>query len=134
MGNTTKKNTCASALKAFKDIVTEFGKPLRLNTDRGSELICKNFERYLDENNIKHYLSYSVRKCPIIERFNLTLQNILYRMMAQNRSYKWSEFLPQAMQIYRKRYHRTIKMSPREAELGENEEAVRASLIEFFHR
>ena len=84
-----KENKCAVVMECFKDILQKCGeKPERLNTDRGSELICKKFTIFLKENKIHHYLSYSLRKCPVVERFNLTLQRLLYKMMKQNNTYE----------------------------------------------
>ena len=112
-----KQNTCKNIMNCFQDILSKCGEqPERLNTDRGSEMICKSFRDYLKQKQIHHYLSYSLRKCPVIERFNLTIQNLLYRIMAQNRSYKWTKFLDNAMEIYLNRKHRTIKMSPIEGD------------------
>ena len=111
-----KDNKCKTVMECFKDILDKCGeKPERLNSDRGSELICKQFEKYLKDNEIHHYLSYSLRKCPVIERFNLTIQSLLYKIMRKNNSYEWVRFLDQAMNIYLHRKHRTIKMSPMEA-------------------
>jgi len=130
-----RKNTCDAVMKCFQTILSICGKkPERLNSDRGSELICKKFETFLSEKKIFHYLSYSLRKCPIIERFNLTIQNLLYKIMAKNRNLKWSNYIDQAMEIYLNRKHRTIKMSPKLAELNENEDIVRKHLIEFFYK
>ena len=96
-----KDNKCKTVMECFKDILGKCGeKPERLNSDRGSELICKQFEKYLKDNEIHHYLSYSLRKCPVIERFNLTIQSLLYKIMRKNNSYEWVRFLDQAMNIY----------------------------------
>ena len=130
-----RANTCENVLNCFKEILKSCGqKPERLNSDRGSELICKKFEVFLKRENIHHFLSYSVRKCPIIERFNLTIQSLLYKIMAHNRSLKWSSFIDQAMQIYLSRKHSTIGMSPLEAEKVSNGAEVRKNLLAFFHR
>ena len=130
-----KANTCDNVMNCFKDILDKCGKPpQRLNSDRGSELICKKFENFLKENNIFHYLSYSVRKCPIVERFNLSFQNILYKIMAHNRTLIWFQYIEQAMDIYLKREHSTIGMSPLEAEKEENSVQVRKNLLSFFHK
>ena len=86
---------------------------LKDNTDRGSELICKNIKTFLKENNIHHYLSYCIRKCPVVERFNLTIQTLLYKIMAKNNSYVWTKFIDHVMKIYLNRKHRTIKMTLR---------------------
>ena len=121
-----KENKCAVVIECFKDILRQCGdKPERLNTDRGSELICKKFADFLKENNIHHYLSYSLRKCPVVERFNLTIQRLLYKMMKQNNTYEWTKLIDKAMKIYLNRKHRTIKMSPLQAEKDQNESIVR---------
>ena len=89
-----KENTCNNVMLCFKDILSKCGeKPDRLNTDRGSEMICKKIEIYLKENKIHHYLSYSLRKCPVVERFNLTIQSLLYKIMTKYRSMEWVKFL-----------------------------------------
>ena len=130
-----KSNNCQSVMDSFKSILSSCGEnPERLNSDRGSELICKKFAKYLAEQKIHHYLSYSLRKCPIVERFNLTIQNILYKIMAQRRSLSWSSFIDQAMTIYLNRKHRTIGMSPLEAEKIENHKNVRKNLLQYFHK
>ncbi len=129
-----KKNDCDTALKIFKLIVERAGKPRKLNTDKGSEMKCAKFNRFLNINNIFRYYTYSQRKAAIVERFNLTIQNILYRQMSKNRSYKWTNFLTTALKIYRSRYHRTIKMTPQQAEQPENESKVRQNLLEFFQK
>ena len=125
-----KENTCNNVMLCFKDILSKCGeKPERLNTDRGSEMICKKFENYLKENKIHHYLSYSLRKCPVVERFNLTIQSLLYKIMSHNRSLEWVKFLDQAMKIYLNRKHRTIKMSPIEGDKDENEVEIRNTYL-----
>jgi hypothetical protein len=126
-----KDNKCKTVMECFQDILRKCGeKPQRLNSDRGSELICNQFKKYLKDNNIHHYLSYSLRKCPVIERFNLTIQTLLYKIMRKNNSHEWTKYLDQAMNIYLHRKHRTIKMSPLEAEKDENEMEVRRTYFE----
>lgn len=50
--------------------------------------------------------------------------------MRKNNSYEWTKFLDQAMNIYLNRNHRTIKMSPLEAEKEENQIKVRQTYFE----
>ena len=126
-----KNNKCETVLKCFKDILKKCGdKPEKLNTDRGSELICKKFETFLKEVGISHYLSYSLRKCPVVERFNLTIQRLLYKMMDQANTFRWVDLLDSAMAIYLNRTHRTIKMSPLEAEKEESSLTLRRIYFE----
>ena len=126
-----RANTCQNVMNSFKDILEKCGKkPERLNTDRGSEMICKQFKQFLERNNIHHYLSYSLRKCPVVERFNLTIQSLLYKIMAQKKSLKWVDFIDQAMKIYLTRKHRTIGMSPIEGDKEKNEKKIRSMYFE----
>ena len=126
-----RDNKCKTVMKCFKDILKKCGeKPERLNSDRGSELICKEFATFLRDNDIHHYLSYSLRKCPVIERFNLSLQRLLYKILKKNNSYEWVRFLDHAMKIYLNRKHRTIKMTPIEGEKDVNEKKLRKIYLE----
>ena len=128
-----KANTCKNVMECFKDILKKCGdKPKRLNTDRGSEMICKQFSEFLKKENIHHYLAYSVRKCPVVERFNLTIQQLLYKIMAKNNSLEWVKYIDQAMNIYLKRKHRTIGISPIEGDKVENEDKLRKKYLDRF--
>ena len=121
-----KKNTCGNVIDCFKDILSKCETlPERLHTDRGAELICKKFDDFLKEKGIHHYLAYSVRKCPVVERFNLTIQKLLYKLMAKNNTLEWVKYIDTAMKIYLNRVHRTIKMSPLDAEKKENQKLLR---------
>ena len=121
-----KANTCQNIMECFKDILNKCGdKPKRLNTDRGSEMICKQFREFLKRENIHHYLAYSIRKCPVVERFNLTIQQLLYKIIARNNSLEWVKYIDQAMKIYLNRKHRTIGISPMEGDKEENEDKLR---------
>ena len=75
---------------------------------------------YLSTQNIKHIFSYSLRKCPNIERFIYTIKRILYQIMEHHNSLQWTKFIDLALHIYHNRKHRTIKMTPNEAELEKN--------------
>ena len=124
---------CETVLLCFKDILKKCGqKPQRVQTDRGTEFICKTFENYFKDEMIFHYLSYSDRKCPVVERFNLTIQQLIYKIMEYKSTNRWIDCIEQAMKIYLSRKHSTIKMSPLEAEKPINESKVRQNLTIFF--
>ena len=126
---------CETVLICFKDILKKCGKkPERVQTDRGTEFICKTFEKYFKDEMIFHYLSYSDRKCPVVERFNLTIQQLIYKIMEYKSTNRWIDCIEQAMKIYLNRKHSTIKMSPLEAEKPINESKVRQNLTIFFSK
>ena len=128
-----KSVTCDTAVECLKDVFSKCGKlPEKIQTDKGSEFKCSSMKRLMDDNNIIHYYSYSDRKCAVVERFNLTIQQLLYKMMTQFRSYEWTKLLPKAMNIYLNRTHRTIEMSPLEAEKDENKDKLQDTYIQIY--
>ena len=130
-----KSKDCETTKKCFEDILSKCGEqPEKLQTDRGSEFVCAKFKNFLKSRNIHHYLSYSDRKCPVVERFNLTIQQILYKILDKNESFRWIDYLDQAMQIYNNRKHTTIRLSPKDAEKRENETTVRKAFIKRYNK
>ena len=120
-----KTKHCGSVLKAFKQLFKECGRlPSYLQTDKGLEFMCKELKQFLKENNVKHYFATSDKKCAFVERNNRTLQDILYRMMDNHNSHRWIKFLDKAHSIYMTRIHSKIKMSPKDAELEENQSKI----------
>ena len=130
-----KSKDCETTKKCFEDILSKCGDPPeKLQTDRGSEFVCAKFKNFLKSKNIHHYLSYSDRKCPVVERFNLTIQQILYKILDRNESFRWIDYIDQAMKIYNNRKHTTIKLSPTDAEKRENETTVRKVFIKRYNK
>ena len=122
---------CESAVECLKDVFSKCGTlPKKIQTDKGSEFKCKAMKRLMEENDIIHYYSYSDRKCAVVERFNLTIQQLLYKLMAKFNTYEWTKLIPHAMKIYLNRKHKTIKMSPLEAENENNQEKLRNIFME----
>ena len=76
---------------------------------------------FLKSKNIFHYFSFGDRKSSIVERVNRTLQNIIYPIMHQRQTKVWFKLLDELILIYNTRVHRTIKMSPSDAERDENQ-------------
>ena len=107
--------------------------PARLSTDRGGEFINKLFRRLCLDNNIELILTNSNHhKCVVVERFNRTIQRILYQQMHVGDRKDWTVLLPEALRIYHFRKHRTIKMTPHAAEQNINQDQVlKAHLLRY---
>ena len=130
-----KKVTCESAVECLRDLFSKCGTlPTKIQTDKGSEFKCQAMKRLMEENGVIHYYSYSERKCAVVERFNLTIQQLLYKLMAKFNTYEWTKLIPHAMKIYLNRKHNTIKMSPLDAENDNNQEKLRNIYIEKYDK
>ena len=100
----------ASALsKIFRENARH---PKNLQTDEGKEFYNANVRHILDEYRVNHYSTYSVMKASVVERFNRTLKNDMWKMFTLNGSYVWIDALPKLVSSYNRRRHRTIGMQP----------------------
>jgi hypothetical protein len=100
-------------IEAFSTILKQAkDKPFRLNTDSGKEFLSKEFQAFLYNNDIQFFTSGDKIKCSIVERFNRSLKDIIWRYFTQNNTLSYLEMLPKILKILNTRYHRSIKCRP----------------------
>ena len=104
-------------------------KPEKLWTDKGSEFISKHFKEFLKKNNIKLYHSENEEKSSVVERWNKTMKNKMWRMFSANSTVYWDK-LVKLVDDYNNTYHSSIEMTPTEASKKENENKVFANLYD----
>jgi Integrase core domain/Chromo (CHRromatin Organisation MOdifier) domain len=112
-------------VNAFRKIFQKSGrKPLKLQTDQGKEFENATFRSFLrEQGNIKHFTVKSQFKAAIVERYNRTLKEKLWRYFTYTGSYRWLEVLPLLVQAYNSANHRTIGMAPKNVN-AENEHRI----------
>ena len=103
-------------------------KPERLWTDKGSEFISKHFKEFLKKNNITLYHSENEEKSSIVERWNKTMKNKMWRMFSANNNTVYWDKLDKLVDDYNNTYHSSIEMTPTEARKKENETKVLTNL------
>ena len=109
-------------LKSLRSIIAQNGgrSPYRLWTDFGLEYTTLH-ELY-QEHEIERYSTFNNdKKAVLCERVNRTLQDILYKIMLSQGSWRWIDFLQEAEDIYNGRVHSALHgMTPNEAHQMEN--------------
>ena len=101
-------------------------KPKFLWTDRGTEFYNNQVETLLNENNIKLYsTNNSEIKSAVIERFNRTFKNMMYKKFTENNNTIFYNVLDELVNNYNNKYHSTIKMTPIEASKKINEKKIK---------
>ena len=101
-------------------------KPKFLWTDKGKEFYNKQVETLLNENNIKLYsTNNSEIKSAVIERFNRTFKNMMYKKFTENNNTIFYNILDELVNNYNNKYHSTIKMSPIEGSRKINEKKIK---------
>ena len=95
-------------------------------TDRGTEFYNKQVQDLLNENNIKLYsTNNSEIKSSVIERFNRTFKNMMYKKFTENNNTIFYNILYELVNNYNNKYHSTIKMSPTEGSKKINEKKIK---------
>ena len=101
-------------------------KPKFLWTDNGKEFYNKQVQDLLNENNIKLYsTNNSEIKSAVIERFNRTFKNMMYKKFTENNNTIFYNILDELINNYNNKYHSTIKMTPIEGSKKVNENKIK---------
>lgn len=120
-----KNKDSKSVLNALKDIIYKSKrKPNRLWVDQGKEFYNRDMKNFLKDNDIEIYSTYGENKASIIERFNKTMKEIMFKYFTSNNTRRWVDVLDEIIKKYNSRKHKTIGMTPKEASKIENEEIV----------
>ena len=113
--------TATTVLNAFKSILAEAGqKPYMLGMDKGTEFKNKQFENFCKQLNILYVNPESQTHAAYIERFNRTLQQLIYKYMSENETNTFIKVLPDLVKTYNHRIHRMIQTTPYIAETDSN--------------
>ena len=86
------KDVLNGFVKLMKEFHDRFGKYLkRVQADEGKEFWNINFCEYLKHKNIEFFATKSSKKAAIVERFNKTLKNIMWKFMDHRKEKKLAQ-------------------------------------------
>jgi len=97
--------------------------PKLLQLDNGKEFYNSSFDTLMKKYNIHKYSTFSNMKACIVERFNRTLKEKMFREFTARGSHEWISILALLINEYNNSKHKTIGMSPKQAD--ENPTSVR---------
>lgn len=110
-----KDKTSASVAVAFGHILARSSGrvPRVLQTDRGKEFIGSSFQKLLKEKNIFFRLARNPDiKAAIVERFNRTIKERLWRYFTHSRSKRYVDVLQSVIYAYNHSQHSATKFAP----------------------
>ena len=85
----------------------------RLQTDKGTEFLNANVKKLLKDTDTSLWLSENDDvKAALVERFNRTLKDRMYKYFTANNTKKWIDVLPKLVANYNNTVHSSIKMKP----------------------
>lgn len=107
-----KNKTGPTLVSAFDSIFAD-RQPQALQTDKGTEFINKTFQKYLKDRGVRFFTTENEDiKASIVERFNRTLKEKLWRYFTKHGRNRYLEALPDLLNNYNHSYHRSIKTTP----------------------
>lgn len=109
-----KSKSATEVTTAMEKILLENPKniPKNLQTDNGKEFYNGQFKNLMLNYGINHYSTYSNLKSSIVERFNRTLKEKMWKEFSMQGNYKWLDLLPKLIKQYNNTKHSTLNMKP----------------------
>lgn len=98
---------------AFEKILKESSRqPKNLQSDEGTEFYNRDFNALMKKYNINHYHTYSDKKAAIVERWNRTIKNNLYKKFTEYNTLNWINMIQQVVKDYNNTKHSSIGIAP----------------------
>ena len=113
----------------FSNILkTSKRKPLKLESDRGTEFYNSIFQNFLKSKNIQHYSRFTDKGPSIAERVIRTVRNLLKKPVFEKGNANWLSELASVIKQYKNTIHHSTKMKPIDASKKSNEKLVYSNL------
>ena len=119
-----------SVMNAFKTIFNEGRKPQYLWVDKGKEFYNKHLKELLDKYNIKIYSTENEEKSSVVDRWNRTIKNKMWKQFTIQGNTQYLDMLPKILKQYNNTKHSSIKMKPIEASKMSNQGTVYFNLYD----
>ena len=109
-------------------LTTSKRKPLKIESDRGSEFYNSIFQNFLKSKNIQHYSRFTDKGPSIAERVIRTIRNFLKKPVFEKGNADWLSEIPSVIKQYNNTVHHSTKMTPVQASKKPNERQVYTNL------
>ena len=103
-------------------------KPLKIESDRGSEFYSSIFQNFLKLENIHHCSRFNDKGPSIAESVIRTVRNFLKKPVFLAGNANWISELPSVIKQYNIAFHHSIKITPIKASKKVNEKEVFSNL------
>ena len=104
------------------------GHPSRLWTDNVTEFYNQQLKAVLAANNVMLNSTENEEKSSVVERWNRTMKNIMWKYFTENNTQKYIDILPSMVEKYNNTYHQSIKLTPSDAHHPANYQHIHNAL------
>ena len=106
-----KNKSGETLVNSFQSILDIGRSPEKLQTDKGTEFLNRNFQSFLKEKNIHFFTTNSELKASVVERFNRTLKTCMWKYFTAKNTRVYIDILQGIVHEYNNSYHRSIGQS-----------------------
>ena len=116
-------------INEFSNILTTSKrKPLKIESDWGTEFLNNILQTFLKTKNIHHFAGFTEKGPSLVERVIRTIRNLLKKPIFQAGNADWLSELSAVVNKYNNTIHHSIKMAPYRASKEANERKVYSNL------
>ena len=126
-----KNKTGDEVTKAFTEIFKTGRHPEKIWVDNGKEFYNKTLKSFLKLHNVELYSTQNEEKSCVVERFNRTLKEKMFKYFTAFNTTKYYDVLSDILLEYNNSFHNTIKMTPVEGSKKENEKDIYQRVFSF---
>ncbi len=126
-----KTKRAVDVLPAIQKFVTEVNSQnkerriYKVQSDRGVEFLNNRTLDYFKSKQIIHFFTFNDEiKCGVVERVNRTLMQRVYKFLTSRRTSKYITALPDLVEAYNNRYHRSIGMAPNDVNVRNEKKGI----------
>ena len=105
-------------------------KPISIESDCGKEFYNKNFQDFLNKNNIKNCSRNSSYGAVFAERFNRTIRDLLEKPVFEKGDGSWIDVLSTITKEYNNKVQLSTKLTPIQSSLKKNERFFYYNLLD----
>ena len=99
-------------------------KPVKIESDRGTEFYNSIFQNFLKSKNIHHYSRFTDKGPSVAERVIRTIRNLLKKPVFEKGRADWLSELQSVINQYNNKIHTSTKMTPTQASKKSNQKLV----------
>nr|XP_012216150.1 PREDICTED: uncharacterized protein LOC105668351 [Linepithema humile] len=107
--------TSNSVMRAFQNVLSRSNSraPVYLQTDKGKEFVGRSLQKFLEENDIRFHVARNPDvKAAIVERFNRTLKERMWRYFTHKNTRRYIDVLQNIVNAYNHTRHSSTRMQP----------------------
>ena len=108
-----KTKSSRETAESFEQVL-KHNKPETLQVDRDKAYLGKSFQEMLKRYKIKMFHSNTHLKSSVVERWNQTLLNTIYKSFTAKNTQTWYKILPTIVKTYNNTIHSTTKFKPKD--------------------